>query len=119
MMNSFRRQFGLGRPSARPETQRGLGSGFVVNKLGMVLTNNAEIAKANGHPEWQADIRATFAKRWVANAKAGWYYNDGSGWKLITPNATGTTRRGCVSQWRRRRLPMPVAQPSSAYSNDW
>ncbi len=41
----------------------------------------AEIAKANGHPEWQPDIRATFAKRWVANAKAGWYYNDGSGWK--------------------------------------
>jgi uncharacterized protein YdbL (DUF1318 family) len=41
----------------------------------------AEIAKANGHPEWAADIRATFAKRWVANAKQGWYYNDGSGWK--------------------------------------
>ncbi len=41
----------------------------------------AEIAKANGHPEWEADIRATFAKRWVANAKPGWYYNDGSGWK--------------------------------------
>lgn len=41
----------------------------------------AEIAKANGHPEWEADIRATFAKRWVANAKSGWYYNDGSGWK--------------------------------------
>jgi uncharacterized protein YdbL (DUF1318 family) len=41
----------------------------------------AEIAKANGHPEWQADIRATFAKRWIANAKAGWYYDDGSGWK--------------------------------------
>ena len=41
----------------------------------------AEIANANGHPEWAADIRATFAKRWVANAKPGWYYNDGSGWK--------------------------------------
>ena len=41
----------------------------------------AEIAKANGHPEWQADIRATFSKRWVANAKTGWYYNDGGGWK--------------------------------------
>lgn len=40
-----------------------------------------EIARANGHPEWAADIRATFAKRWVANAKSGWYYNDGSGWK--------------------------------------
>ena len=41
----------------------------------------AEIANANGHPEWQADIRATFAKRWVANARTGWYYNDGGGWK--------------------------------------
>ncbi len=41
----------------------------------------AEIARANGHPEWGADIKATFAKRWIANAKGGWYYNDGSGWK--------------------------------------
>ena len=40
----------------------------------------AEIARANGHPEWAADIRATFAKRWIANAKPGWYYNDGA-WK--------------------------------------
>jgi uncharacterized protein YdbL (DUF1318 family) len=24
-----------------------------------------EIAKANGHPEWAADIRKTFARRWV------------------------------------------------------
>jgi len=39
-----------------------------------------EIARANGHPEWAADIRATFAKRWIANAKPGWYYNDGA-WK--------------------------------------
>jgi uncharacterized protein len=40
-----------------------------------------EIARANGHPEWASSIRSTFAKRWVANAKAGWFYNDGSGWK--------------------------------------
>ncbi len=39
-----------------------------------------EIARANGHPEWEADIRSTFAKRWVANAPAGWWYQDG-GWK--------------------------------------
>jgi uncharacterized protein YdbL (DUF1318 family) len=42
----------------------------------------AEIAKANGHPEWESNIRATFAKRWVAKAKAGWYFKDEAGaWK--------------------------------------
>jgi uncharacterized protein YdbL (DUF1318 family) len=43
----------------------------------------AEIAKASNHPEWEADIRKSFARRWVATgAKAGWYYQDDSGaWK--------------------------------------
>lgn len=38
-----------------------------------------EIAAANGHPEWEADIRATFAKRWVDKAAKGWYYQDAGG----------------------------------------
>jgi uncharacterized protein YdbL (DUF1318 family) len=38
-----------------------------------------EIAVANSHPEWEADIRKTFAERWVAKAKAGWHYQDSSG----------------------------------------
>lgn len=38
-----------------------------------------EIAVANDHPEWEERIRATFAERWIANARAGWYYQDGSG----------------------------------------
>ncbi|HWK73484.1 MAG TPA: YdbL family protein [Povalibacter sp.] len=41
-----------------------------------------EIASANGHPEWEADIRSTFAERWVSKASAGWYYQDKNGaWK--------------------------------------
>jgi uncharacterized protein len=43
----------------------------------------SEIAKASNHPEWEADIKKSFARRWVATgAKAGWYYqgDDGS-WK--------------------------------------
>jgi uncharacterized protein YdbL (DUF1318 family) len=43
----------------------------------------AEIAKASNHPEWEADIKKSFAKRWVATgAKPGWFYQgeDGS-WK--------------------------------------
>jgi uncharacterized protein YdbL (DUF1318 family) len=38
-----------------------------------------EIATANGHADWEADIRNTFAQRWIANARAGWYYQDKSG----------------------------------------
>ena len=41
-----------------------------------------EIASANGHPEWEADIRSTFAERWIAKASAGWYHKSKSGdWK--------------------------------------
>lgn len=38
-----------------------------------------EIAVANGHPEWEDEIRRTFAERWIANAKPGWYYQNESG----------------------------------------
>ncbi len=40
-----------------------------------------EIARANGHPEWESDIRSTFAQRWVANAPGGWWYQQGGAWK--------------------------------------
>ena len=31
--------------------------------------------KASNHPEWEADIKKSFARRWVATgAKPGWYY---------------------------------------------
>ncbi len=40
----------------------------------------SELANANGHPEWAADIRKTFARRWVERgARAGWYYQNASG----------------------------------------
>lgn len=38
-----------------------------------------EIAAANGHPEWESDIRATFAQRWIAKARAGWWYRNSAG----------------------------------------
>ncbi len=40
------------------------------------------IANANGHPEWVPQIKATFAKRWIGNAQAGWSYQGANGsWK--------------------------------------
>lgn len=41
----------------------------------------AEIARLNGHPEWQDSIRRTFAERWVAKAESGWYYREAGVWK--------------------------------------
>lgn len=38
-----------------------------------------EIANANNHPEWQAQIRAIFAKTWIDHAQPGWYYQNASG----------------------------------------
>ncbi len=41
-----------------------------------------EIAVANGHPEWEDQIRDTFAKQWVASAHGGWWYQTSDGaWK--------------------------------------
>lgn len=40
-----------------------------------------EIANANGHPEWESEVRNTFAQRWVQKAQGGWWYQDaGGGW---------------------------------------
>jgi uncharacterized protein len=39
----------------------------------------SEIANANSHPEWEPQIRATFAKGWIEKARAGWYYQNAAG----------------------------------------
>jgi uncharacterized protein YdbL (DUF1318 family) len=38
-----------------------------------------EVAVANGHPEWEPQIRETFARRWVANARPGWWHEGPGG----------------------------------------
>ncbi|MCK5831531.1 MAG: YdbL family protein [Methylococcales bacterium] len=58
-----------------------------VNKL--VAAENTDrqhlyqaIANANGHPEWLAQIKSTFASRWASNAQSGWWYQTSNGsWK--------------------------------------
>lgn len=53
---------------------------------GLVAAENAdrsalyrEIARANGKPEWEAEIRATFAQRWIDKARGGWWVQDAGG----------------------------------------
>lgn len=41
-----------------------------------------EVAVANGHPEWEAQIRQVFSRQWIDSAHSGWWYQDASGgWK--------------------------------------
>lgn len=41
-----------------------------------------EVAVANGHPEWEGQIREVFARQWIDSARKGWWYQDaGGGWK--------------------------------------
>src|SRR5690606_3186545 len=40
-----------------------------------------EIAVANGHPEWEPQIRQVFARQWIASARPGWWYRQGGAWK--------------------------------------
>ncbi|MFU8787837.1 MAG: YdbL family protein [Methylobacter sp.] len=39
------------------------------------------IANANGHPDWAAQIKSTFAARWISNALPGWWYQSSGSWK--------------------------------------
>ncbi len=71
----------------RDATKIGLKDRVSVNQL--VADDNRdrkavyrEIAVANNHPEWEKQIRDTFAKQWVTQAHAGWWYQTADGaWK--------------------------------------
>ncbi len=40
------------------------------------------IAEANGHPEWEPEVRRTFAEKWIEKARPGWWYQtDGGSWR--------------------------------------
>jgi uncharacterized protein YdbL (DUF1318 family) len=65
--------------SAVPLAQRAAVNGLVADENRDRAALYREIARANGHPEWEADIRATFAQRWIAKAPAGWYVQNAAG----------------------------------------
>lgn len=53
---------------------------------GLIAAENAdrsalyrEIARANGKPEWEAEIRSTFGERWIEKAQPGWNVQNAAG----------------------------------------
>jgi uncharacterized protein len=68
--------------AALPLAQRASIQGAVADENRDRAAVYREIAVANGHPEWEADIRNTFAQQWIDKARDGWWYQDASGaWK--------------------------------------
>lgn len=65
--------------NAVPLAERNAVRKLVADENGDRNTLYREIASGNGHPEWEADIRSTFAQRWIANARAGWWYRNSAG----------------------------------------
>ena len=37
------------------------------------------IARANGHPEWEGQVRSVFADTWISKAERGWWYQNAQG----------------------------------------
>jgi uncharacterized protein YdbL (DUF1318 family) len=65
--------------NAVPLAQRQQVSGLVAAENNDRAALYREIARANGHPEWEADVRNTFAQRWTERAQSGWYVQNASG----------------------------------------
>jgi len=65
--------------NAVPLAQRGQVSAVVAAENQDRAALYREIARANGRPEWEGDIRATFAQRWIDKAQPGWFYQNASG----------------------------------------
>jgi uncharacterized protein YdbL (DUF1318 family) len=70
--------------AVRDASKVGLKQRTQLNKL--VAAENADrnamykaIAKANGHPEWEPDVRKTFARTWIEQAASGWWFQNAAG----------------------------------------
>lgn len=65
--------------NAVPLAQRQAVNGLVGQENSDRAALYREIARANGHPEWEADVRNTFAQRWIDKAQPGWYVQSPGG----------------------------------------
>ncbi|HEX3171195.1 MAG TPA: YdbL family protein [Burkholderiales bacterium] len=69
----------LREPNAVPLPQRQQVNGLVAAENQDRAALYKEISRANGHAEWENDIRTTFAQRWIDKAAGGWYYQNNAG----------------------------------------
>ena len=66
--------------SAVPLAQRGQVNALVAAENADRAALYREIARANNRPDWEADVRRTFAQRWIDRAQPGWWVEGPGGW---------------------------------------
>lgn len=66
-------------PNAVPLASRNTVRTLVANENADRAALYREIATANGHPQWESQIRGVFAQRWIAKAQPGWWYQAAGG----------------------------------------
>ncbi|MBZ0105211.1 MAG: YdbL family protein [Sulfuricella denitrificans] len=66
-------------PAAAPLAQRQMMNSLVAAENQDRMALYREIARANGHPEWEDEVRSTFAQRWISKAASGWWHQNPSG----------------------------------------
>lgn len=66
--------------SGVPLPQRGQVNALVAAENADRAALYREIARANSHPEWEKEVRSTFAQRWIERAQAGWWVQRGKDW---------------------------------------
>lgn len=73
-----------------PSELRKLVEALVADENKDRLTLIREIARANGRPDWEENLRYTFAQRWIHRAPPGWYYRESNG-RWVRKSAPATT----------------------------
>lgn len=66
--------------SSVPLAQRGQVNSLIASENADRASLYREIARANGNPGWESDIRSTFAQRWIDRAQSGWWVEGANGW---------------------------------------
>ena len=69
----------LANANAVPLAQRAALGGMIAAENADRATLYREIARANAKPEWEAEIRNTFAQRWIEKAQPGWSVQNAQG----------------------------------------
>lgn len=65
--------------NAVPLPQRGSVGGLIAADNTDRAALYREIARANGKPEWESEIRNTFGQRWIEKAQPGWEVQNAQG----------------------------------------